>query len=259
MLGILGRLEGLGEFEPASIVVQELESGQVLGDWDPGRDLYPASMIKVPLAAAVLALVEEGVFRLDQHVEVTAANLTLNDAPSPLVPGYFARVDELCELAITFSDNVATNVLFDLAGRKRATEIVRERLGLRGTAFHRKLSGSEPLIRDPLWDGRNMNSHPASDAAALFRAIGLNRVPGSDLLRGALARQYWNDKLSRGLRNGDTFAHKTGGTSDVTHDGGILRTAAGRHVVVVVYAGLASTDENNARFGPLMAQLRMLF
>ena len=253
-LGALAHHHGL---EPGSLVVRPLD-----GAWEaavrPDVDLYPASMIKTPLAAAVLALAADGVLSIDERIEVTQANMTFNDAPSPLVPGYRARIDELCRLAISRSDNVATNVLFDVGGRERATRLARERFGLTGTAFYRKLSGSDPLIDDPGWDGEHSNAHPAGDAARLFEAIALDRVPYSDVLRGALARQYWNDKLSKGLRSGDAFAHKTGDTSDATHDGGILTTAPGRTYIVVVYTGLSSTDAHNARFGPFMKALRDL-
>src|SRR5579863_447069 len=197
---------------PASIVVQVLESGEVLGSLNPEADLYPASMIKVPLVAAVLSEADAGRYRLSDRREVTAGNLTFNDAPSPLVAGYSARIDELCELAISRSDNVATNVLFDIVGRERATAIARDAFALHHTAFYRKVSGSDPLIDDPGWDGIHTNAHPASDAARLFRLVGLDAVPHSDLIRGALAKQYWNDKLSRGLAPGDAFLHKTGDT-----------------------------------------------
>lgn len=253
-LGALAHYHGL---EPGSLVLRPVDGG-----WEaavrPDSGLYPASMIKTPLAAAVLALAANGVLSVGERVEVTPANVTFNDAPSPLVPGYRARIDELCDLAISRSDNVATNMLFDVAGRERATRIVRERFGLNGTAFYRKLSGSDPLIDDPGWDGEHRNAHPAGDAAKLFEQIALDRVPYSDVLRGALARQYWNDKLSKGLRTGDAFAHKTGDTSDATHDGGILATAEGRVYVIVVYTGLSSTDAHNARFGPFMKALREL-
>lgn len=216
------------------------------------RDLYPASMMKTPLVAAALADVADGRLHLDDQVEVHSANMTHNDAPSPLVPGYWARLQDVCELAISRSDNVATNMLFDLVGRDRATQIARERFGLMQTAFYRKLSGSDPLIDDPGWDGVHRNEHSASDAAHLFELIALDRVPHADLLRGALSNQYWNDKLTKGLPTGDTFAHKTGDTDDVTHDGGILATRDGRSTIVVVYTGMPSTDDNNARFAPLM-------
>ncbi len=241
--------------EPASIVVQSLDDGWS-ASYRATEHLYPASMIKTPLAAAALAEVAAGRMSIADRIEISRANMTYNDAPSPLVPGYWARLDELCELAISRSDNVATNVLFDVVGRERATRIVGQQFGLRDTAFYRKLSGSEPLIEDPGWDGVHRNTHPANDAARMFELIALDRVPHSDLLRAALTRQFWNDKLSKGIRADDTFAHKTGDTNDVTHDGGILVTAQGRSYVVVVYTGLSSTDENNARFGPFMRALR---
>lgn len=255
-----GRLAHLAEthaLEPCALVVKSLDAGWA-ASYHPDRPLYPASMLKTPLAAAAMALAADGRINLADRVEITHENMTYNDAPSPLVPGYWARIDELCELAITRSDNVATNVLYDVVGRERATKLVSERFGLTQTAFYRKLSGSEPLIHDPDWDGVHHNTHPAGDAAKLFEEIARDRVPHADLLRGSLARQYWNDKLSKGLSAGDAFAHKTGDTSDVTHDGGILTTAQGSAYIVVVYTGLSSTDANNARFGPFMRALRGL-
>jgi beta-lactamase class A len=213
-------------------------------------------MIKTPLVAAAFCDVADGRLRLAQPVPVTPENMTFNDAPSPLEPGYTSTLAQVADLAISRSDNVATNLLFDLVGRNRATEIARDRLGLASTAFFRKLSGSDPLIDDPGWDGVHRNAHTAHDAALLFERIAIDDVPNADAIRGALARQYWNDKLSKGLRDGDRFAHKTGDTDDVTHDGGILTTAEGRTYVIVVYTGWASTDAHNARFGTFMRALR---
>ena len=80
--------------------------------------------------------------------------MTVNDKPSPLQPGYHSTLTDRCfALMITRSDNVATNMLYDILGRERATQIVQQRYGLTGTAFYRRLSGSLPLIHDPQWDG----------------------------------------------------------------------------------------------------------
>ncbi len=125
---------------------------------------------------------------------------------------------------------------------------------MRGTVFARKLSGSDLLIHDSDWDGSTRNAHPAADAARLFAAIARDEVPLADRLREMLAEQTWNEKLSPGLLPGDRFLHKTGDTSDVTHDGGILIDAQGERWVVVAYTGLASTDEHNARFAPFTAE-----
>ncbi len=242
--------------EPSTIVIQALE------DETPGIHVnaefmpYPASMIKVPLAMVAYRDVADGRLELDGRHEVTAANMTQNDRPSPLTPGYRASVRELIELMITISDNVATNMFFDLLGRERATSIAQKVFGLHGTAFHRKLSGSEPLIHDSGWTSGARNTLPAGDAARAFVLIARDRVPNSDALRATLGRQQFNDMLDMGLRPGDRFFHKTGGTDEVAHDGGILQTVEGRSYVIVVYSGLPSNDATSARFGPFMHRVR---
>lgn len=249
-LGAEAGLDGL------SFVLKRLDREGVAIAVEPERALYPASMLKTPLALAAFTLVQAGELRLDAEHEVVPGNMTANDKPSPLLPGYRSPLSELIELMITRSDNVATNMLYDIIGRDRATRIVQEQYGLRGTAFRRKLSGSLPLIHDPEWDGVHRNTHPAGDAARLFEAIARAEVPFALALRETLARQEWNNKLSDGLRAGDRFAHKTGDTDEVTHDGGILDTAEGACYAIVVYTGLESSDDNNARFAPFMRSLR---
>jgi beta-lactamase class A len=210
-------------------------------------------MVKVPLVAAALILAGRGEIAPGPH-PIDPANLTANDEPSPLVAGYSSTLEELCTLSIVRSDNVATNQLFDLAGRERATAVVRAELGLLDTGLRRKLSGGHPLLRDPAQFGRN--THPASDAAVLMRAIVTHSFPGASLLFSLLARQEWNTKLSAGINAGDAFAHKTGDTEEVSHDGGILVTASGERFVVAVYSASASCEATDARFAALMRAMR---
>ena len=210
-------------------------------------------MIKVPLAVALGAAIEAGRLAWDAPVTVDPRNATVNDAPSPIVPGYRTTIKELTTFMLQRSDNVATNQLFDVLGRERATAEV-QALGYPGTAFRRKLSGALPLIDDPEATGRN--TFPAAEAAELFAAIAEDRVPAAAMLRRILATSWWDVKLSRGLEPGDAFAHKTGDTDEVSHDGGILTLPGGTRWVVVVYTGLPSSDEHDARFGAFMRALR---
>ncbi|MDQ6825755.1 MAG: class A beta-lactamase-related serine hydrolase [Candidatus Eremiobacteraeota bacterium] len=239
-----------------SIVIRRLDgTDNVDVRLDDRRGLYPASMIKTPLAAAALSLVERGTLRLDQRITVARSNMTTNDKPSPFVAGYEGTLSQYIELMITRSDNVATNQLFDVIGRERATQIVHG-LGLNLTAFRRKLSGSDPLIVDLQATGRN--THPAVDAALLFEMIATDAIPFASRLREILGRQEWNEKLSPALRGGDHFAHKTGDTDEVSHDGGLLDTEEGPSYIVVVYTGLPSSADNDRRFGAFMRAVRPL-
>ena len=249
-VAIAAEAAGLGA---ATIYLAALDHERPRLALDSGRTIYPASMIKVPLAAATASAVDAGRAHWDDRVEVLPANMTFNDAPSPLEPGYVATVIELVELMLTRSDNVATNVLMDVLGRETAT-VDAQALGLRETAFRRKLSGKLPLIDDPGATGRN--SLPAREAADLFEGIARGRIPSSPLLHRFLRAQMWNTKLSAGLESGDRFAHKTGDTDDTSHDGGILELAGGGRYVIVVYSELPSNDETDARFAGFMRRLR---
>jgi beta-lactamase class A len=251
-LAALAAAAGLGD---AQIHVRSLAPGGPAWERDDGRWIYPASLIKLPLAVAAGRAVADGRLAWETPVTVEAANLTPNDTPSPLAAGYRSTVRELVTLMLQRSDNVATNVLFDLLGRERASADVHA-LGYPQTFFRRKLSGSLPLIDDPAASGRN--SHPAREAAALLSALAEERVPQAAALRAILAVSWWNVKLSRGLEPGDRFAHKTGDTDEVSHDAGILTLAGGARWVVVVYTELPSSDAHDRRFVTFMRALRPL-
>ena len=177
----------------AALHVRRLPDGPAWAR-DDGRWRYPASEIKLPLAVATAAAVAEGRLTWSADVTIDGANMTVNDTPSPMAPGYVSTVEELVTLMLQRSDNVATNQLFDVLGRKRATDDVHA-LGLRETFFRRKLSGALPLIEDPEATGRN--SFPAHEAASLLTALAAGTLPESARLRAILATSWWDVKLSR--------------------------------------------------------------
>lgn len=246
---------GLGE---ASVVLEELDpAGSVL--WTatlrPAAAIYPASMIKLPIAMVLAARCAAGVLGWRDTVAIDAANLTTNDSPSPFVAGYVAELRELAHAMLAASDNVATNVLIDVLDRSTMAPACAA-FGLTATVVARKLSGSLPLIDDPIAVGRN--AHPAADAATLLRIVAREPARQPAIVWDALVAQIWNDKLAAGLEPGDHFAHKTGDTDEVSHDGGILTLAGGRRFVLVVYSQLPSKAETDACFAEFMRALRPL-
>jgi len=252
----LARLAEEAGLTTPSIVLRELASDAgVSVDLHADRALPAASMIKVPIAAALCCAWARGARDPQERVTIQESDMTTNDAASPFVPGYPASLEELARLMITRSDNVATNTLIQELGRERATAYLHT-VGLADTFIHRKLSGSDPLIVDPGKTGER-NAHPARDAALLFEKIAQKKIVGADWLLDALRAQEWNEKLASGLRAGDRFAHKTGDTSLATHDGGILDTAEGKRYILVVYTSLAASSENDARMQAFMKALRL--
>jgi beta-lactamase class A len=238
---ILSAAGAAGVSDP-SVVLEPFEaSADAPASLDPEAPLYPASMIKVPIAAALALAFHEGRYDPTDRVRVEAGNVTTNDAESPFVLGYEATLDEAARAMLSASDAWINTVC-------------REELGLTATAVRRKLSGSLPLIDDPEATGRN--AHPAADAAKLFSAIARERSGRFGWIYDALAAQIWNDKVPAGLSPGDHFAHKTGDTDEVSHDGGILTLADGRTYVLVVYSSLPSIPESDARIARFTRTLR---
>lgn len=221
------------------------------GAWNPDDDIYPASVVKVPIMAEAFRQREGGAISFEDRAPISASNQTTTAEKTPLVTGYVASVDELVRLMIERSDNVATNQLIDILRRERVTEYMRS-LGLRDFLLGRKLSGSEPLIEDPEMAGRNRLC--ARDAARLLTLIATDQVPGAAAQRDILAACVDADKLVAGLRPGDLFMHKTGETDTVNHDAGILRTPEGARYIVVLYT--RGDKSTNPRMASWMRALR---
>jgi beta-lactamase class A len=228
---ILEALEVAGLNIGASAYLSDLSAGRY-GHWRSRENVYPASVIKVPIMARAFCCFDEGTLRPHDRVTVSAQNQTTTSGPAPFYPGYSATVRELIDYMIVYSDNVATNQLIDTLGRQSVTGYMHE-LGLENFLLGRKLSGSEPLIDDPQAIGRNRL--PAFEIGRLLELIASDAIPGAQEQRSILARCDDNFKLAPGLNLGDAFMHKTGETESVSHDAGILFTPHGNRYVIVLY------------------------
>jgi beta-lactamase class A len=222
------------------------------GSYRADANIYPASVIKIAVMAEVYHQFADGSLSPDQTVIVSGANQTTTAESTPFAPGYRATAQELVELMVSRSDNIATNQLLDVLRRENITAYMRE-LGLSTFLMARKLSGSEPLIVDPETIGRNRL--PPEEAGRLLTLIARDQIPGAAEQRDILGRCVHNDKLVPGLSPGDRLMHKTGETDEQSHDAGILVTAQGRKYTIVLYTTPEPLpDRSDARHvDPLMA------
>jgi beta-lactamase class A len=234
--------------------------GRRFGAWRKDENVYPASVIKVPIMAEAFRRYEAGELSPDAAVTVTASNQTTTwGGETPFAAGTRTTVQALVERMITHSDNVATNQLMDVLGRTRVTDYMRS-LGLPTFLLGRKLSGSDPLIEDPDMVGRNRL--PPAEIATLLTLLAADRLPNAARQREILRSCLHDEKLAAGLHAGDLFAHKTGETSEQSHDAGILDTADGKRFVVVLYTtpepsvDHADADHVNAQMTAWMRTVR---
>jgi len=234
MAALLDALDASSLRSDAAAVVIDLERG-ISARWRDTADIYPASIAKLGLMTDAFRRIAAGSLRPETRIQIAAANMTQTAEPTPLTTDRAARVDELIALAIERSDNIAANQLIDLLGRDQVTHSMRD-LGLADFVLGRKFSGGEPLVEGHAIGTRNAMT-PA-DAARLLELIARDAVPYAAEQRALLARCADRDKLAGALDAGDVFMHKTGVTSTVCHDAGILQAADGARYVLVLYTTL---------------------
>ncbi len=97
------------------------------------RDWYLASTVKVPVAIAVLQLVEEGGLSLDRQIAIKAGDPVDGSGEVQFKrPGTKVRVSYLIEKMLTQSDSTATDILIRLIGVEELNERIRAKMGVEG-------------------------------------------------------------------------------------------------------------------------------
>lgn len=204
------------------------------GEWsyDGARWFHAASTIKVPVLLGVFGAIEKG--RLTECSRVHVRNRFLSvvdgspfriDVTCDSTPevhqaiGKTMQVRELARHMIVTSSNLATNVLIDLVGVQEIQHAMQD-LGLdQGIDFVR---GVEDTLA---WEQEINNRVTARGLLALLRMIAEERAISSaaarhmlDILHG----QQFRCGIPAGLPSEARVAHKTGETSTVAHDAGII-------------------------------------
>jgi beta-lactamase class A len=199
--------------------------------WNASAAFHAASLVKVPVMIELFRRATDRTLDLDDAPALTNDFASLvNDGRFALSPvddsekDLYQRIGSrvslrlLCELMITRSSNLATNSLMQLLG-PAAVQTTAAKLG--AGAFH-VIRGVEDRAAFDL--GLN-NTTTAAAVLELFRAIGRSEPIDADAsaaMIGMLSRQTIGDGIPGGLPAGIRVAHKTGNTTDVHHDAGIV-------------------------------------
>jgi beta-lactamase class A len=202
--------------------------------------------MKVPVMIELFRQAGAGRFALDDRIPVTNQFRSIVDG-SPYTlgvsddsePDLYAALGqsrsyrELCELMITVSSNLATNILIDRLGADRVQETTLA------------LGGEGMVVRRGVEDGKAFraglnNTTTARALLVLLQAIAEGRAVSPAASREMveiLKRQKFNESIPAGLAPGTPVAHKTGSITRIQHDAGIVY-GAGPYVLVVLVRGL---------------------
>jgi beta-lactamase class A len=242
--------EANGQVGAAALLIETAEIAGLQADGHfPMQSVY-----KLPIAMAVLELVDQGRLLLEQQVHVAQSDLVPLGMRSPLRDRYpkgdvDIALKELLRLAVSESDGTASDVLLRLAGgAARATACVQE-LGITEMV----IATSEKEMAQA-HDVQYRNWSTPRGAVALLRLLQQGKGVSSrsqKLLFGWMTETATGPHRIKGLLPaGTTVAHKTGtsGTHDgrtaATDDIGIVTLPDGRHLAIAVFVRDSTAAES---------------
>jgi beta-lactamase class A len=210
------------------------------------------SVVKLPVAMAVLRMVSDGEIKLDDKIEFSKDELVNPNQRSPLRDknpnGGSATVDELMRLAVSESDGTACDVLTRVAGGPAGLQAYIDGLGIseiKAPRTHKEF-GRDWAMQYENW---------ATPEAAVKLLEGIYHSEGGLQGQGELLRKYMTEgptgmnRLKGMLPAGTPVAHKTGtggtrdGVTSATNDVGIITLPNGKHIAIAVFVGDSRADE----------------
>ncbi len=227
-----------------AVAVKHLKTGAYYGYRE--QEVMPtASLIKFPVMVAAYQAAADG--RLDLDTLVT---LKQDDAvpgsgilTKHFSPGTRLSLRDAIRLMIVYSDNTATNLVLDALGIPETSKLMKQ-LEMPNTRIHAKVFRRETSIDPGRSQQFGLGSTTALETVELYERLYREELVSSEASRRMLEhlRHCEDDrKLKRGLPSGTKIAHKSGATSRVRCDAGLIESPGGPFVVCVL------TGENEDR------------
>jgi len=219
---------------------------------------HAASTMKVPVMIELFRQVKEGKLRLDDP-------LTIHNEFRSIVDGSVYKLDpaddsetdlykaegqtrtarELCDLMITVSSNLATNLVIQKLGVENIRATVHS-LGADGMYVLRGVEDNKAYQK-----GMN-NTTTARGLEQLMTAIADGKAADADSsgqMIGILSRQHFNEGIPSGLPAGTRVAHKTGEIPKLIHHDAAIVYAPKPFVLVILVRGMAEMKDSSALMG----------
>lgn len=232
-----------------------LETGDAI--WLDRTGRFPSqSVYKLPIAMAVLRVVDQGKTRLDADIIIRPSDFVRRGFHSPirnLNPlGTVLPLSEVLRYSISESDGTASDVLLDLAGGPAAVQKYLADIGVQDFI----IADSEKSISKD-WETQYRNWATPKASINLLRAIqerraGLSELTTTLLLQDMTESETGRRRLRRGIPEGATLAHKTGtgGTEAETRAGTRALTTVKDAEASKSATNLANTATSTAKPSP---------
>ncbi|MBD2100071.1 serine hydrolase [Leptolyngbya sp. FACHB-261] len=221
------RRSGLSAQTMITICTLSRECRRLRGDTPPAS---PASLIKVPVAVALMHKVTTENIDLDSLIYVNPGNFTEDAAAIRVGRRYSLRT--LLVQMIARSSNIATNQLIDYLGQDYINQVLQER-GYRVTRVNHKLTGASTV---PINPGYTVNQITSDELTEMMVQIYNREHAGDDVIVDALSRQY-DQWLGIAALRGSTarwLGEKTGQNSKALGTTLALELNGERYIITVI-------------------------
>jgi beta-lactamase class A len=215
-----------------------------------GDERFPmCSTFKVLAAAAMLARVDAGKQQLTRRVTFDASSVVVNSPVTEKRAGDGGMtLTEICEAALTRSDNTAGNLLLeDIGGPSGLTAFART-LGDDVTRLDRNEPALNQARPDDPRDTTSPNAMAANLRTLLFETTALSAASREQLTTWLIANKTGDARLRAGLPNHWRVGDKTGtGEQGTANDVAVVWPSSGAPVIVAVYltgAGIPIAQQN---------------
>lgn len=218
--------------------------------------MHAASTMKVPVMQRLFLDDQEGGRDLDSTMPVTRTFRSIVDGSAYDLPpesdsdttfydrvGGEATIREMVDRMITWSSNLATNILIEVAEPDRIAAM----LGQMGADSMSVLRGVEDL---KAFEAGLSNSTTARGLGAVMAGIVESEIFSEESRRGMLeilSRQHFTGGIPSGVPEGVRVANKTGWITGIHHDAALIFPAAAPpYVLVVMVRGHPAEDQGEA-------------
>jgi beta-lactamase class A len=224
-------------------------------------NLHAASTMKLPVMMEIFRLADRKKMSLSDRIEIknkfysiidgSEYRLSKEDDSDQEIYGRIGQsmpVIELIDRMITWSSNLATNLLIERVKAENVNALMRE-LGAKDIQVLRGVEDTKAFQA-----GKN-NTTTAYDLMLLLRLIAENKFldkRACEKMVEILSAQHFNEGIPAGLPTATRVAHKTGEITKHHHDAGIVYLPGRKpYVIVALTKGLAEQK----RSGKLIADI----
>ena len=229
-----------------AIAVKHLDSGDSF--YHRADEPMPtASLIKFPVMVEAYRQAAAGLVKMNDELTLDQENMVPGSGilTQHFSPGAKLTLRDAIRLMIVYSDNSATNLVLDRIGLA-ATSQQMERMGMPNTRIHAKVFRRKTSLAPERSKEFGLGSTTARETVRLYELLHHKKLISEDAcdqMSDHLLHCDDTTKLARRLPEKTKFPHKSGATSRVRTDAGIIESPGGPIAICVL-----TRDNEDQRF-----------